>query len=112
MTKQVLINKLQEIIYQLHMLVPEEIKAKVGDLWFVFDENTIMQHGKLLVFASHEPGTRTITFYLDFIKREKFNDKRLRELVYHEYAHACGMTEEQAVVAMEKYIKKNEIKEK
>jgi len=107
MTKQALTKKLQMIIYDYLNFLPNEIKEQISDLWFVFDENSICQVKDLVAFATHEPTTRTITFYLDLIQKSKFDDKRLKELVVHEYGHACGMTEEQVATVMDKYIKKN-----
>lgn len=90
-----LIRKLKEIILSFVPALPDEVANKVEDIWFVFDENTIMFKGKMLVFASHESALKTITFYLSSIKSQDFTDKRLKDLVIHEYGHAVGMDEEQ-----------------
>ena len=100
--KQEVIQKLQSIIVAFVFSLPEEIKNKIGDLWFVFDENTLMFKNGLLVFASHEPQLKTITFYLSAMLTDTFDDKRLKEIVIHEVAHAIGMNEEEVAKLMEK----------
>ena len=99
---EILVRKLKGITIEFVNSLPEDIKKQVGNIWFVFDRDTIMYKDNLLVFASHEPGLRTITFYITVIAMHDFDDKRLKELVQHEYAHAVGMTEEQVTKIMNK----------
>ncbi|MDZ4210055.1 MAG: hypothetical protein U1C56_02650 [Candidatus Curtissbacteria bacterium] len=100
--KQEIIQKLQAIIIPFMFSLPEEIGNRFEDLWFVFDENSLMFKKKLLVAASHEPTLRTITFYLSAMLIDTFDDKRLKELVVHEVAHAIGMNEAEVTELMEK----------
>ena len=88
---------LKEIIINFVSTLPSNIKNKIGNLWFVFDEDSLMVKKDLIAFATHEPGTNTITFYLEVISRHDFDVKRLIELVIHEVAHAVGVIDESSV---------------
>lgn len=93
MTKDKILQILQDEVTDFIAVLPNEFKQKLGKIFFTFDFNSRVFIDGKEILATFEPGFNCITFYLDGIQRTSRTRQDLKDIIKHEVGHHFNVPE-------------------